>query len=437
MIRFYLTTLGCKLNQAEIDAMARRIVAAGHQVTSDAVQADWAVVNTCAVTHVAAGKSRRAIRHLARLNPQLRIAVVGCYAELAPERIAAVRGVSLILPNADKESVLSYILASTVETGGGGTAQAVVPTTPRLGRPETRTRAFVKIQDGCDNHCTYCVVTIARGPARSRPIGEILDEIDHLLDEGYREVVLTGVNIGAYGQDRGADGRPLGDRRSLALLVEEILARTSVPRLRLSSIEPWDVTPQLLALWQDGRVCRHLHLPLQSGSEATLRRMGRNYSLAEYSEIVARARQAVPEISITTDVIVAFPGETETEFAESTTNIERSAFSRLHVFRFSGRPGTAAARMPDQVSPDVSQARSQELIALGRRLAAAYHQLFVGRDIEVLFESATAHEEEQKWSGLTDNYLRVSTASKENLANQVRRVRCLSADEAGIEGILL
>ena len=216
-----------------------------------------------------------------------------------------------------------------------------------------------------------------------------------------------------------------------------LLAESDVPRLRLSSIEPWDVTPELLALWNDARLCRHLHLPLQSGCAATLRRMRRKNTVETYAQSVAEARRQIPDVSLTTDVIVGFPGESEAEFAETLAYVERMAFARLHVFVYSRRPGTVANDMPDQVPPQVAQARSEALIALGQRLALAYHTRFVGREVQVLFEQPEQTPDGLLWSGLTDNYMRVHVACAANLHNQLLRVRCTSADEAGLRGELV
>ena len=347
MIRIYLTFLGCKLNQAEIETLGRAITSAGHGVVSDPGQADWAIVNTCAVTHIAARKSRQLVRRLRARNPMLRVAVIGCYADTSPVE-AADLGVDLVMPNREKERVVERILGhvpaeDSLSKGGGRV-------------PGARIRALVKIQDGCDNHCTYCIVREARGASRSRAPERVLAEVRRRLDEGHREVILTGVNIGAYGRDR-RDDAPLPPTAgwSLARLVREILESTVVPRLRLSSVEPWDVTDELLALWPDSRLCRHLHLPLQSGCDETLRRMGRGYTVSRFEETVRALRERVPDMAITTDLIVGFPGETDDEFEKTTRTVAQLAFSRLHVFRYSPRPGTPAASLPGAVDPRVAK----------------------------------------------------------------------------------
>lgn len=439
-MRIHLATLGCKLNQAEVEVLARRAQARGHQVVRDPGEAEWAIINTCAVTHIAARKSRRLIRHLHKLNPSLHLAVIGCYAEVSPEETGAIEGVSLVVPNANKEEVLERIFALSPE------AEAETTESPSADSPQDlalgRTRALVKIQDGCDNECAYCLVTMARGPSRSRSPGEVLGEVMDRVAEGYREVILTGVSIGAYGRERDFDSLRLGSGCwSLARLVEAILDRTTLSRLRLSSIEPWDMTDELLTLWADprflGRLCRHFHLPLQSGCDATLERMGRGYTTEGFAQTVQAVRQRIPLASITTDIIVGFPGETEAEFKRSRAFIQAAGFSRLHVFRYSPRPGTRADVMPHQVGPRVAQKRSDELMTLGKALALSFHQRFLDSEVEVLFESLGEEHELPLWSGLTDSYLRVSAPYGDDLANTFGLVRCVSADERGLRGVVV
>jgi len=435
----YVTSVGCKLNQAEMEDVARRALAAGLEVVEDPAAADWAVVNTCAVTHVAARKCRQLIRGLRRRHPDLRVAVTGCYVGAPDGALDALEGVDLLVPNGAKEDLLDRLLSAA------GEALAPQAGSPARGRPPGgHTRAFVKIQDGCDNRCTYCYVRLARGAQRSRAPEDVLAEIRRRLDEGYREVVLTGVHIGAYGRDS-APGAPLPAAAgwSLARLVGEVLARTDVPRLRLSSIEPWDLDEALLGLLSHPRLCRHVHLPVQSGSDRVLRRMGRPYDVAYLVDLAARLRARAPEVSLTTDLMVGFPGETDADAAATHDLAERLALSRLHVFTYSPRPGTPAAEMPGRVAPPVAAARSRALIDLGRRLAEAYHARFVGRTLDVLCETREAGEGGALWSGLSDNYCRVripapaEAGAPGSLANRLVRVRCLAADDAGLDGDLL
>ncbi len=416
MATFYLHSLGCRLNQSELEALARQLAAMGHRVVDDPARADICVVNTCAVTAEAERKTRHLLRALARANPQARIAVLGCAATLRPDELASFPNVTWVIPNEEKDRAAERILP---------------PSTP-LPRPlkaagegvRARTRAFIKIQDGCDNACTYCIVHILRGPVRSRLPEEVVAEIAARVQEGYREAVLTGVNIGAYGQD-------LGRKDGLAGLIKAILTQTDLPRLRLSSVEPWDVDDSLLTLWSDSRLCRQLHLPLQSGCEATLRRMGRRMTATEYARLAGRIRAAVPEMAITTDVIVGFPGEDEAEFAESMAFVERMAFARLHVFPFSPRPGTPAARMGGKVPEPVIRERAARMRELGERLAARYRRQFLGREMDVLWER---RRRDGLWHGLTDNYLQVVTACPADLYNRITLTRLVAEQDGFLVG---
>jgi threonylcarbamoyladenosine tRNA methylthiotransferase MtaB len=415
-VNFYVTSLGCKLNQSEMEALGRRLQAAGHVVVQEPRFADWCVVNTCTVTHIAARKSRQLIRRLQRDSPEARIAVTGCYAEMAPEEIAALGGVDLVVSNRDKERLDALIAASSQ---GPTRLSAETPALETRGfAAASRTRAFVKIQDGCDNRCAYCITTIARGPQRSRAPAGILTEISARVREGYKEVVLTGVHIGSYGRDRRAEPSREGPD-SLSEVVEKILTGTGIQRLRLSSIEPWDFDPRMLALWEDPRLCRHLHLPLQSGCDATLRRMARRYTTAEYAASVRMARQAIPGLALTTDLIVGFPGETDDEFSESLAFVKRMAFARLHVFKYSPRRGTRAATFADQVHPSVKQARSRIMIAEGARAAKAFARQFSGQVMDVLWENLYEAPDGSLWRGLTDNYIRAYARDERALHNSI------------------
>ncbi len=288
----------------------------------------------------------------------------------------------------------------------------LAPPTVPLPAPGGHTRAFVKVQDGCDNRCTYCIVTVARGAGRSRTIAEVVTEIRQLHAAGYREAVLTGVHLGSFGHDR-------GNPRGLFQLVDAILAETDIPRLRLSSLEPWDLEADFFKLWENPRLCRHLHLPLQSGNDAVLRRMARRTTQTQFAALIDAARAAVPGIGITTDVIVGFPGETDAEFADSLAFIDRMAFSGMHIFRYSPRAGTAAATMPNPVDPRTVQARSEQLHALAARHERAFRQSLLGQTLSVLWETAEDTLGGQMWSGLTDNYVRVSAFAAGDRHNQI------------------
>jgi len=411
-----LQSVGCRLNTSEIQAMSRRFAAAGHCIVSDPTRANVCIVNTCAVTSAAERKSRRRIRALARANPRARIAVTGCYATLSPQRIAGLPGVSWVISNTEKDRLVEIV------------ASALLPRLREALRwGPARTRAFIKVQDGCDNHCTYCIVRLLRGPARSRPIDAIVAEVRALVAAGCREAVLTGVNLGAYGRD-------LGHSSSLRVLVEALLARTDLPRLRLSSLEPWDLDEHFFDLWEDARLCRQLHLPLQSGCDETLHRMGRRITTARFARLVKAARAAVPDLAVTTDVIVGFPGEDEDAFRTSYDFVVAMGFARLHVFPYSPRPNTAALHLPAQVPGSVRRARARVMRMLGARQAFQFSRRFVGRKMMILWEHC---RRDGLWMGLTDNYLRVGTHAPGNLHNRLIETRLVAARNGYLVGELI
>jgi threonylcarbamoyladenosine tRNA methylthiotransferase MtaB len=417
-MKVYLTSLGCRLNQSELETMARQFTVACHAVISDAAQADVCVLNTCAVTAGAERKSRHRIRALARANPEAHIAVVGCYATLAPERCADLPGVRWIVPNVDKDR--------TVEIAGGKSPISNLRS-PILDLPRPycrRTRAFVKVQDGCDNHCTYCIVRLLRGASRSRSLADVVAEVQALVEEGCQEAVLTGVNLGAYGRDLGQPGDLRG-------LIEALLADTDLPRLRLSSLEPWDVDEGLLQLWEDARLCRQLHLPLQAGCDETLHHMGRRITAAAFARLVEAVRAAVPDMAVTTDVIVGFPGEDETAFRASYDFVAAMAFARLHVFRYSRRPGTPAARLPGRVGREASRERAHAMRELGDAQARQFRERFVGREMAVLWEQ---RRRDGLWMGLADNYIQVVTQTEDDLHNRLTGARLVAVHNGCLLG---
>jgi threonylcarbamoyladenosine tRNA methylthiotransferase MtaB len=420
-MRVYLETTGCRLNQSEIETLARQFRQAGHTVVHSAEEADLCVVNTCAVTREATRSSRNMIRRLNRSNSEAEIVATGCYAHLSPDLVEALPGVTQVVDNIQKERLVPLMLDLDEETFDREPLDREFPAGV-LGR----TRAFVKVQDGCNNRCTFCVTTIARGPGRSRPLEQVLREIQALAAAGYQEAVLTGVHLGSYGHER-------GERDGLARLVRAILSATDIPRLRLSSLEPWDLSADFFSLWEDKRLCRHLHLPLQSGCDATLKRMARRTSQASFRALVEVARQHIPDLGISTDVIVGFPGETDDEFAISYDFIRAMAFMKLHVFRYSARAGTAAARMAGQVPDKIKKARSARLLALSDEGAQRFAASFVGRELNVLWEQITGSSEEGFHnSGLTDNYIRVDMVAPAALTNTISSARLTAVSARGL-----
>ncbi len=377
----FVTALGCKLNQAEAESMQRGLVAAGYRLVADLEQADVHLVHTCTVTAEAARDSRRAARRGARLGRGVRTVVTGCWTAGNVVPALALDGVALVVPPPEQDRLVELISRSLPP------ARSSVPAA-WFGR----TRAAIKIEDGCAMRCSFCVIPHTRGGQRSRPAREVVAEVAARAAEGVQEVILTGVQISAY-----RDGRAV-----LYDLVSRVLAETQVPRLRLTSIAPWQFERRLLGLFSSGRLCRHVHLSLQSGCDATLRRMRRPYAMAAYRELVAEVRAASDGMAITSDLIAGFPGETGGEFAATLAAVADLAFARLHVFAFSARPGTAAATMTDRVAPDAVRERVSRLRENADRAAAAFARSQVGRAASVVWE----RPRRGLAVGTTDNYLR-------------------------------
>lgn len=400
-MRIAVYSLGCKVNQVELEAVEESFRRQGHEMVAYDQPADVYLINTCSVTGTADRKSRAAIRRARRRSPDAVVAVTGCFGDLAARRGLTPEGADLVIPNARKEDAADWILAFLAghDPALMNTDSGIMLHPRRIEYVErhARTRAFVKIQDGCESFCSYCIVPYARGRVRSKLADDILAEIRNLVDLSYREIVLTGIHIGQYGRD--LDGLELNGL--LRRIFDEVPGNF---RLRLSSLEPLEVKPDLIALLQDEpRLCRHLHIPLQSGSETVLRRMNRRYGAAVYAALLEELAGTIPGIGLTADVMVGFPGETPEEFGETCALIEKSPLSDLHVFRYSRRPGTAADRMPDQIPEMVKNERSQLLIALGRRKRETFLNELQTAEAVVLTEEEAA----DGVLGLTDNYVPV------------------------------
>jgi threonylcarbamoyladenosine tRNA methylthiotransferase MtaB len=424
-MKIYLDSIGCRLNQSEIEKYASQFRAAGHEIVDQPAEADYVVINTCAVTAEAAADSRSHIRRAARANPG-QVVVTGCWSTLDAPGALALPGVTRVVPNAQKDHLVAALLQLPEET---------FDLEPLAREPlpgaHLRTRAFLKVQDGCDNHCTFCITRVARGHGRSRPLADVLRDVQAAVDGGAQEVVLTGVHLGSWGQDF---EQPAG----LYALVAAVLEKSNVARLRLSSLEPWDLDEQFFSLWSEARLCRHLHLPLQSGASATLRRMARKTTPASFASLVQAARAIAPDMAITTDVIVGFPGENEAEFAESLAFVQEMNLAGGHVFSYSARAGTPAARMPEQVPLEMRKERSAALRAVLAEAGERYRRRFVGHILPVLWESTHAYGT-QGWQlhGLTDNYLRVTATWPERLWNQLSLVRLDALQDDGLTGSIL
>lgn len=430
-MRVFLDAVGCRLNQAEIEQMARQFRLAGHVLVATPAEADLAVVNTCTVTTAAASDSRHKVRQAAAAGAS-QVVVTGCWSTLSPQQAAELPAVSRVVSNADKDRLVTDLLQIELPEFESEPVEREPIPGARL-----RTRAFIKVQDGCDNHCTFCITTVARGAGRSRSVAEVLGDVQAVLQtapdgqDGAREIVLTGVHLGSWGQDFAV---PL----HLQALIRAILEYTDLPRLRLSSLEPWDLDDSFFRLWENPRLCRQLHLPLQSGSAATLRRMARKTTPAEFRRLVAAARQAIPGVAITTDLIAGFPGESEAEFAETLAFVDEMQFADSHVFTYSPRPGTAAARLPGQVPHPLRKERNARLRLALEDSNRRYREAHLGLVLPVLWESAVSVGPlGWEMSGLTDNYLRVQAAAPRQLWNRITPVRLTTLVDGRIDGELL
>ncbi len=428
-MRVYLDSIGCRLNQSEIETMARQLLANGHEIVGDPATADKVIINTCVVTREAAKDARKLTRRFKRANEDAEIILTGCYATFAPEELGALKETGRIVANRDKERLVQ-ILDPDARIQHPLYDQEPILREFLTGRAGN-TRAFVKVQDGCDNRCTFCITTVARGEGRSRRVGDVVTEVQALANAGYQEVVLTGVHMGSYGRD-------LGNGYGLDGLITSLLWHTDIPRLRLSSLEPWDIPQDFFKLWRNPRLLPHLHVPLQSGSDRILRRMARRTNRNSFRRLAAHARRDIANLNLSTDIIAGFPGETVEDFYESLGFVSEIGFSRLHVFPYSRRPGTAAADMDGHLPRQVKKERARHLIDLGQKLSLAFHERYVGRTVDVLWETpAGADAHGLRWVGYTDNYIRVTAYSPADLFNRVTPTHLSAARSDGMSGTIL
>ncbi|MCL6634759.1 MAG: tRNA (N(6)-L-threonylcarbamoyladenosine(37)-C(2))-methylthiotransferase MtaB [Peptococcaceae bacterium] len=427
-------TLGCKVNQYESASLAGLFRERGYRVVDFEDTADVYIINTCTVTHLGDRKSRQLIRRAARANPGALIAVTGCYAQTSPGEVLEIPGVDLVVGTRDRtrlvdlveEAAKGGVPLNAVREYEAGDEFEEFPSLPLQGR----VRAFLKIQEGCSNFCTYCIVPYARGPLRSRRPERVIDAAREMVAAGFKEIVLTGIHTGAYGQD-------LDEDLTLAGLLRRLAEIPGISRLRLSSIEPNDITPELVETLAGSKIfCRHLHVPLQSGDDRILRRMGRRYSTWEYARLAEVLRENIPGLALTTDVMVGFPGETEENFANTYRFIEKVSFSGLHVFKFSPRRGTPAAGFAEQVGPHIKEERSRKLIQLGEILAARFASSHLGLELDVLVEQPFG-DDGQLYEGLTDNYLKVAFPGHESLRGEMVRVKAGRLRGAVLEGRII
>ena len=483
---FAIATLGCKVNQADSEAISEQMSAAGFVQCDFSDTADIYIVNTCTVTHLGDRSSRQMISQARRRRPDAMLVVTGCYAEINPQAAAALPGVDLVIGNCDKESlvecinmqlktspittlqpeeeatnsvttnaqkrILPVLHAENQHIGSDSSLQLIgsdeepqpenssrislvsdlttLPTVANL-RLLTRTRVQMKVQDGCDNRCTYCIVPYVRGGSRSRSIESVVEHVQRKTKAGFQEIVLTGIHLGDYHPDT-------DKKRDLGNLIAALLHDTEIRRIRVSSLEPEDFRLEWLELWENPRMCRHLHLPMQSGSDHILRRMARRYNSERYHKIVTTAKQLVPGMAISTDIITGFPGESGSDFEQTYQLATELRFAKAHIFRFSPRQGTAAARMQGQVKEEIKKARSERLLTLNDQDVRRFRQQFLGETVQVLLESY----KHGRWEGLTDNYLRVEVdgladSTNQDWQNTLVSARLIQLVDDGVLGVMV
>lgn len=418
-VAFY--TLGCKVNQYETEAMEELFIKQGYEVVDFSCKADVYVINTCTVTHHGDSKSRQVIRRAKRLNPQALVVVVGCYVQISPDEVLAIPGVDLVVGTAEKSRIVELVDRAEKSKGPikavrdiEGIEEFEEMELARVHRG--RTRAFVKIQEGCRQFCTYCIIPYARGPLRSRHPDRILEQVKKLVQLGYKEVVLTGIHVTSYGKD-------LKEDIDLLEIIKAINEVKGLERVRLSSLEPTYLTEEVIdEISKLDKVCRHFHLSLQSGCDDTLRRMGRRYTTDEYRAIVETLRAKIPGVAVTTDIMVGFPGETAQEFEKTYKFLEEISLSNMHVFKYSPRKGTPAAKFKGQVDAKVKDERSCMIIELAARCRKDFQEKFLGKEMDVLFEQESG-EKRGYFEGLTDNYIRVLVPSDRDLNNRIEKVK--------------
>lgn len=412
-------TLGCKVNQYDTQAMQEKFIQSGYEVVEFHDVAHVYVINTCTVTNLGDRKSRQSIRRAHRLNPNALIAVVGCYAQTAPKEILNIPGVDLVLGTKDRNRIVEYVEKAQIAEKPINEVSNIMDVHEFEEMPITafdgKTRVVLKIQEGCDRYCSYCIIPYARGPIRSRAPQDVINQVEGLVEVGFQEFVLTGIHVASYGRD-------LEGSVSLLSLIDSIGNIKGVKRIRLGSLEPTLLTEKFITTIKNmPKVCAHFHLSLQSGNDMTLKRMNRKYNTDQYRQIVERLRNHIKDAAITTDIMVGFPGETQEEFEGTMDFVEDIGFSRIHVFKYSPRKGTPAAKYRDQTPENIKEDRSHRLIALGQRMEDEYLESFIGKEELILFEEES--KDKKGWyEGYTHNYIRVAAPGHENLMGTIKSV---------------
>ena len=430
-VSFY--TLGCKVNQYETNAMAQKFKEAGYEIVDmNEDISDICIVNTCTVTNMSDRKSRHSLRRVKEKNPSAIIAAVGCYAQVAKNDLEKMPEIDIVLGNEEKANIVQYVEKFMENQNESKLIEIEDIATKKefedMGQITytEKTRAFIKVQDGCNQFCSYCIIPYARGRVRSRNAESIIKEITQIAQNGIKEVVITGIHVASYGRD-------FGNENGLIELLEEINEIEGIKRIRLGSLEPKIITEEFMQrLSKLEKMCHHFHLSLQSGCDGTLKRMNRKYTTVEVREIIERLRRYYDDVMLTTDIIVGFPGETEEEFETTYQFLKEVKLYKMHVFQYSPRKGTRAAVMPDQIDGNIKEARSKKLIELSNENQKMYNKQLVGKEVEVLFEDKEVEDGITYFRGHTQNYVLVKYKTDENLENTLKKVRILELTELPI-----
>ncbi len=409
-------TLGCKVNLYDTEAMAELFTEKGYEVVDFEEYADVYLINTCTVTNLGDKKSRQMIRRAKRINPNSVVVATGCYAQVASEEVAKIEGINIVIGTKNRSEIVETVENYVAENGVVNNVSDIMGEKEfeplQISRLTNRTRAYIKIQEGCNRYCTYCIIPYARGPIRSRKPEEVIEEVKKLAENGFKEVVLTGIHVASYGLDLG--------NITLADIIEKVHSVDGIERIRFSSMEPLAIDDEFVTrMAKLPKVCDHYHLSLQSGCNRTLKRMNRKYNAEQYAEACERLRNAFPNVAITTDIIVGFPDETEEDFKESLAFAERMKLDKIHTFPYSPKKGTPAAKMKNQISGDIKSQRSKEMIALSDKMNIDFLNNNIGKTVPVLFEDM----ENGFWQGHTTNYIKVLAKSDENLNNKIVDVK--------------
>ena len=422
MNKIAFTTLGCKVNLYDSEAMAELFAERGYEIVDFEDVADVYIINTCTVTNFGDKKSRQMIRRAKRRNENAIIVATGCYAQVSAEVVAGIEGINIVIGTKDRSKIVDIVEQYKEESGILNVVSDIKEETEferlKVSNLKDRTRAYIKIQEGCNRYCSYYIIPYARGPVRSRQVEDVLDEVKSLAQNGFKEIVLTGIHVASYGVDLGGI--------TLADIIEKVHQIDGIERIRFSSVEPIVITDEFIERMKKlPKVCEHYHLSLQSGSDETLKKMNRRYTSKEYFEACQKLREAFEDVAITTDIIVGFPTESEENFKESYDFAKEVKLSQIHVFPYSPKEGTVAAKIRPQVEPEVKNERSQKMLELAEKLNREFREKYLNKDVDVLFE----REENGFYEGHTRNYIKVLCKAEKDLTNQIVKVKLTKVND--------